>query len=130
MEVMDEHPEGGFTLIELLVVVAIIGILAAVAIPQFAEYRSRAFDARAESDLRNVMTAQEAYYVDAETYTANSASLIGFSTSPGITLTIQSADDARWQASTYHSSGTTTYCYDTLDGGGIVTAAGLGAACP
>jgi type IV pilus assembly protein PilA len=58
----------GFTLIELLVVVAIIGILAAIAIPQFAEYRQRGFDARAKSDLRNVATAEEAYFVDNEVY--------------------------------------------------------------
>ena len=58
----------GFTLIELLVVVAIIGILAAIAIPQFAEYRQRGFDARAKSDLRNVATAEEAYFVDSEVY--------------------------------------------------------------
>lgn len=60
--------EKGFTLIELLVVIAIIGILAAIAIPQFAEYRQRGFDARAKSDLRNVATAEEAYFVDFETY--------------------------------------------------------------
>src|SRR5207253_2548977 len=60
--------EKGFTLIELLVVIAIIGILAAIAIPQFAEYRQRGFDARAKSDLRNVATAEEAYFVDYETY--------------------------------------------------------------
>ncbi len=60
--------EKGFTLIELLVVIAIIGILAAIAIPQFAEYRKRGFDSRAKSDLRNVATAEEAYFVDAEAY--------------------------------------------------------------
>lgn len=60
--------EAGFTLIELLVVIAIIGILAAIAIPQFAEYRARGFDARARSDLRNVATAEEAYFADNEVY--------------------------------------------------------------
>ena len=57
-----------FTLVELLVVIAIIGILAAIAIPQFAAYRSRGFDARAKSDLRNVATAEEAYFPDSEVY--------------------------------------------------------------
>ncbi len=58
----------GFTLIELLVVVAIIGILASIAIPAFADYKKRAFDARAISELRNVITSQEAYYVDNQSY--------------------------------------------------------------
>ena len=61
--------EGGFTLIELLVVIAIIGILAAIAIPQFAAYRRRGFDSDAKSNVRNMATAQEAYFVDKNTYT-------------------------------------------------------------
>ncbi len=54
----------GFTLIELLIVVAIIGILAAVAIPQFASYRVKAFNSNALSDIRVFKTALEVAYSD------------------------------------------------------------------
>ncbi len=60
--------EKGFTLIELLVVIAIIAILAAIAIPQFAAYRTRSYNAAAESDLRNLKTNLEAFYVDNQNY--------------------------------------------------------------
>ena len=58
----------GFTLIELLIVVAIIGILAAIAIPQFSAYRVKAFNSAAASDLRNLKTALEASYTDTQNY--------------------------------------------------------------
>lgn len=58
----------GFTLIELLIVVAIIGILAAVAIPQFATYRMKGFNSAAASDIKNAKTAQEALFADNQTY--------------------------------------------------------------
>ena len=60
----------GFTLIELMIVIAIIGILAAIAIPQFSAYRKRSYNSAAQSDLRNATTAQEAYFVDEQTYAA------------------------------------------------------------
>jgi prepilin-type N-terminal cleavage/methylation domain-containing protein len=58
----------GFTLIELLIVVVIIGILAAIAIPKFAATKDKAKLASVKTDLRNGMTAQEAYFSDFSTY--------------------------------------------------------------
>ncbi len=58
----------GFTLIELLIVVAIIGILAAIAIPQFAAYRIKGFNAAAASDVKNAKTAEESLFADNQTY--------------------------------------------------------------
>jgi len=58
----------GFTLIELLIVVAIIGILAAIAIPQFSSYRAKSYDSAAQSDLRNLKTQMESAYADGNSY--------------------------------------------------------------
>ena len=60
--------DAGFTLIELLIVMAIIGILAAVAIPQFSAYRIRVFNSVAASDLRNFKTLMEAEFLNLQAY--------------------------------------------------------------
>lgn len=60
--------EQGFTLVELMIVVAIIGILAAIAIPQFAQYRIRGYNSSALSDARNMNTSQAALFSDWQRY--------------------------------------------------------------
>ena len=123
--------EKGFTLIELLVVIAIIGILAAIAIPQFASYRQRAFDSRAQSDLRNVMTAEEAYFVDNEEYTSVASDLIGFTPSDGVSLNlaVSGNNNENWNGDTEHGRGSRRFCYSSSTGGGIADVAS-GAVCP
>ena len=114
----------GFTLIELLVVIAIIGVLSAIALPAYSRYRSKAFDARAQADLHNVITAEEAYFVDYNTY-SSALPLPGFVASDEVNISLcGSATD--FSAETYHNFGTHTYSYDTSLGGGITTANGIG----
>ena len=103
--------EKGFTLIELMIVIAIIGILAAIAIPQFSAYRTRSYNSAAQADLRNSATAQEAYYVDNQSYADAATDLTGsygLTTSQNVDLTAQGTAST-YTISAYHSSGDKTY---------------------
>ena len=95
------NPKRGFTLIELLIVVVIIGILAAIAIPKFANTKGKANATALKSDLRNLATAQEAYFYDNSVYTT-AVSNLSFQSSPGVVLTIPLATGSGWQAVATH----------------------------
>jgi type IV pilus assembly protein PilA len=105
--------ERGFTLIELMIVIAIIGILAAIAIPQFSAYRTRSYNSAANADLRNAATAQEAYFVDQQTYASVlgniTGSRYGLYTSQNVTITIANASGTLYNMSATHSTGDKTW---------------------
>jgi prepilin-type N-terminal cleavage/methylation domain-containing protein len=90
----------GFTLIELLIVVVIIGLLAAIAIPKFSNTKEKAYVGAMKSDLRNLATAEEAFFYDSAKYTTSFALMSNFAASVGITLTINEATAAGWSATT------------------------------
>jgi prepilin-type N-terminal cleavage/methylation domain-containing protein len=100
----------GFTLIELLMVVVIIGLLASVLIPRFANSRERAILATMKTDLRNLASAQESYFYDQLSYTTTLGNLVSFRPSSGVTITVSEATMGGWSAGAAHAN-TTRQCF-------------------
>jgi type IV pilus assembly protein PilA len=92
----------GFTLIELLIVVVIIGILAAIAVPKFYQTKGKAYVTSIKTDLRNLVTAEEAYFYQYASYTTDTTQL-RFKTSVGVQLQIPVATASGWSATATHS---------------------------
>lgn len=119
---MLKRDEKGFTLIELLIVIAIIGILAAIAIPQFNQYKARAYDSSAKATLHNIYLACKALWIDnggaSVCSSARAVASFGFVVDPNVTLNITNGTETAFAGNASNTNSTATF---NIDNAGNIT---------
>ncbi len=110
LQKLTKKNEKGFTLIELMIVIAIIGIRAAIAIPNFISYRRRSYNAASNSDVKNAYTSAQAYYTDHPSGSASTGIIVGYGFRQTTNVTIGcTGTQAALVITTFHTAGDRTY---------------------
>ncbi len=122
LKIFRKKGQKGFTLIELMIVIAIIGILAAIAIPQFVSYRQKGYNTQAKGELKSFYTACQAYFADHPdigTTTDCTTAMVSDTFINAPTVTITPAGGAMMNGTmANHTAGTSTY---TIGASGNIT---------